>query len=102
MPKITLQKIIETNYSGIGEDTNQCLLAVKDWLKEKQKEVGDNDEYRALDLLKDLLQELGVKPFRAYLRCVAPSESCFFCSFIVQCRELNKPTVANKKTESEK
>lgn len=35
----TLEEVIQTNYCGIGEDTNQCLLAVKEWLTEMKQET---------------------------------------------------------------
>ena len=30
----------------------------KEWLQQKQKEIGDNDEIRAEDFIKELLEEL--------------------------------------------
>jgi hypothetical protein len=31
--------------------------SIREWLEQKRREIGDNDEWRAIDLIKDLLEE---------------------------------------------
>ncbi len=78
------------------------LEAVKAWIDEWSKEYEHKTEGSmwtagVLDVLSylrhDLDKELGHKTFKAYLRCKRPSESCFACGFIIQCRVLNNSPV---------
>ncbi len=77
--RIFMEAVIKNSEKGIVQ-----------WLTDKLKEINDNDEWRAIDLIKDLLKEAGATPFRAYLRCVSPSEACFACQHILECRALNE------------
>lgn len=79
----------ESNKIFMEAVIKNCEKGVRVWLTEKLKEIGDNDEWRAIDLIKELLKDAGAKPFKAYLRCIAPSEACFSCQHIVECRALN-------------
>ena len=47
----SLEEIIHASYCGIGEDTNPCLLAVKEWLTGIRNELEEKQDITEYQLL---------------------------------------------------